>query len=289
MIIKSSKHRRRKFRYLANYILSDKGRSDENETFTIYHNLHKSDLNGVVQQFEENDQYRRKRKNGVVLFHEILSFSKENKQQLSLETLEDIAHKFIELRGKDALCLVKPHINNENVHMHFMFSANEFHSSKGLRLGNKEFRQIRMDMEQYQNDHYPELSQSIVYLNRWQKSRLLEVDHAKVSDKEYQVKRRTGKPSQKEVVSKKLQECYLDSTSRDDFFRRILEAGFELYTYRNKVNGILFKGRKFRFRTLNITDNQMALLEKNAPRIEELKKIMKQKKEGKDKMQGLDR
>ena len=141
MIIKILKTQAQEsFRYLADYILSDKGRSDEKETFTVYHNLYKSDLDGVVQQFEENDQYRRKRKNGVVLFHEILSFSRENKEHLSVETLEDIAHKFTELRGKDALCLAKPHVHNENVHLHFMFSANEFHSSKGLRLSNKEFR-----------------------------------------------------------------------------------------------------------------------------------------------------
>ncbi len=290
MIIKSSKYRRRRFRKLAEYILSDKGRAKDDNILTIYHNLHSANLDGIVKEFQENDQYRRKRKNGVVLFHEIIGFHVENSDDLSPEILEKVARYFIHLRGENALCLAKVHVHENHIHIHFMFSANEVRSSKGLRLDNKQFRQIRLDMEEFQIENFPQLEQSIVYLNKWQKDRLVEKDTSKTTDKEFQLKKRIGKGSQKDRVSQLVQECFSASSSRDDFFRRIIDHGISLYRYRNnKVNGVLFGGRKYRFRTLSISDRQMELLSKNASRIDELERIMKQKEQSRSKDFGLDR
>lgn len=282
MIIKTSRYRTRKFRHLVTYIMSDRGRVRGDETFTIRHNLRSGDMDGIIREFIENDTHRRKRKNGVVLYHEILSYSPKDTKKLNLEILEDIAQKFIELRGDRALCLAKPHIENKNVHIHFCFSGTEYHSSKVLRLDNKAFKQLRLDIERYQQEKYPELSDSIVYLNKWQKEQVIEQDEIKLSDPEFQLKKRTGNQSDKEQINELVQLSFQDSSSRDDFFQKLLQQGLELYKYRNKVNGLLWNGRKYRFRTLNISEKQLAQLQKGSDRMSELQRIMNQKSKGQD-------
>jgi hypothetical protein len=257
--------------------MSDRERIREDETFTIRHNLRSADTDGIIREFIENDTHRRKRKNGVVLYHEILSYSPKDTQKLNLEILEDIAQKFIELRGDRALCLAKPHIENKNVHIHFCFSGTEYHSSKVLRLDNKAFKQLRIDIERYQQEKYPELSDSIIYLNKWQKEQVIVQDEVKMSDSEVQLKKRTGNQSDKEQINELVQQSFQDSSSRDDFFQKLLQQGLELYKYRNKVNGLLWNGRKYRFRTLNISEKQLAQLQKGSGRMAELQRIMNPK------------
>ncbi len=280
MIIKTSRYRTRKFRHLVTYIMSDRERIREDETFTIRHNLRSADTDGIIREFIENDTHRRKRKNGVVLYHEILSYSPKDTKNLNLEILEDIAQKFIELRSGRAICLAKPHIENKNVHIHFCFSGTEYHSSTVLRLDNKAFKQLRIDIERYQHEKYPELSNSIVYLNKWQKEQVLEQEDLKISDSEVQLKKRTGKQSDKEQINELVQQSFRDSSSRDDFFQKLLQQGLELYKYRNKVNGLLWNGRKYRFRTLNISEKQLAQLQKGSGRMAELQRIMNKKPTG---------
>jgi hypothetical protein len=254
----------------------------DDQTFSICHNLRSIDKDEIIKEFIKNDGYRKKRKNGVVLYHEILSYSPKDKENLNLNILENIAHKFIELRGERALCFAKPHIENENIHIHFCFSGTEYRSSKVLRLDNKQFRQVRLDIEEYQKEKYPELSDSIVYLNKWQKEQAIDQEEQKQTDAEYQIKKRTGKSSDKEQINEIVHQCFQNSESRDDFYQKLLKQGLELYRYRNKVNGLLWNGRKYRFRTLNITEKQLAQLQKGASRMDELQRIMKRKSKGQD-------
>jgi hypothetical protein len=239
-------------------------------------------VDGIVKEFIDNDTHRRKRKNGVVLYHEILSYSPKDTKKLNLEILEDIAQKFIELRGDRALCLAKPHIENENIHIHFCFSGTEYHSAKVLRLDNKTFKQLRIDIEQYQQEKYPELSDSIVYLNKWQKEQVVEQEEVTLSDPEFQLKKRTGNQSDKEQINELVQLSFQKSSSRDDFFQKLIQQGLDLYKYRNKVNGLLWNGRKYRFRTLNISEKQLVQLQKGSDRMSELQRIMSKKSKGQD-------
>ena len=190
MIIKTKRsYSNQRFKQLIEYIMSDKGKVDETNSFTICHNLKSTNTHEVVQEFVENDLFRKRRKNGVVLYHEILSFHPDNKADLNLVILEDIAHKFIELRGKDALCFAKPHIDSKNIHIHFCFSGIEYKSTKTLRLNNEQFKTVRLEMELFQQQ-YPALNKSsIVYLNKWQKNRLMEQTPIKQGEKEFQLKK----------------------------------------------------------------------------------------------------
>lgn len=276
MIIKTKTYSAQKYKYLIEYIMSDKGRVQEDKTFTIHHNLRSTDTDEVIKEFITNDSFRKKRKGGIVLYHEVLSYSPEDKDKLSIELLEDIAQEFIRLRGDKALCLSKPHVENENIHIHFCFSGTEYRDSKALRLSKQDFKQVRLDLEIYQQERYPELG-SIVYLNKWQKDKVQEQEQMKVSDAEYQIKKRTGNRSDKETVSSLIHECFEKSESRDNFYQRLINEGLSLYKYRNKTKGLLYNNRKYRFTTLNLSEKQFAHLEKGDRRMDELKRIMDKK------------
>jgi len=288
MIIKTKRsYSKQRFEKLIKYIMSDKGKVDESNTFTIHHNLKSTNTEEVIKEFVENDQYRKKRKNGVILYSEIISFHPDEKSNLDLEILEDIAYKFIDLRGKNALCIAKPHIENKNVHIHFCFSGVEYKSAKTIRLDNKAFKDVRLDMQIYLQK-YPALTSHMVYLNKWQKNRLMEQKTVKQNEKEFQLKKRIGKQSRKEIICTLVRDCYLQSTSKEDFFQRLVDQGFELYMYRTKVNGLKDKdGRKFRFSSLNLGEKEITLLEKNTDRMMELQRI--QQKNEKDKLNSLER
>ncbi|PCH91046.1 MAG: hypothetical protein COB85_09670 [Bacteroidetes bacterium] len=291
MIVKTSRYKTKRFSELIDYIMSDQGRIREDQTFTIYHNLRSTEKEAIVREFGVNDQFRKKRKRGVILYHEILSFSPKDKGRISLKALEDMAQKFIELRGDRALCFAKPHIENENVHIHFCFSGTEYKSSKTLRLDNNRFKGLRKDIEAYQAEKYPELENSLCYLNKWQKDRFVEFDQekAKQNDREIQFKRRTGKKSDKEIVSELLKDCLQKSESKNDFFNRIISQGVALYKYREKVNGIQYNGRKFRFKTLDVPEREIQLLERNYERVKELEKIIQEKEERRNLGKGRNR
>lgn len=266
-----------RFKQFIEYIMSDKGRIDENNTFTISHNLKSIDTHEMIQEFVENDQYRKTRKRGVVMYSDTLSFHPDDKDKLSLDILEEIAQKYIELRCKNALCIAKPHIDNKNVHIHFCFSGVEYKSSTTLRINNQQFKSIRIEMEEFQQK-FPEIKSSIVYLNKWQKDRLMEQSTDKQSNKEFQLKKRTGKPSQKDLIRVLVHTCYKQSFSKDDFFKRLIAQGLELYKYRNKINGLKDKkGNKHRFSSLSLGNRELALLEKNADRMLELQAIKSEK------------
>lgn len=103
---------------LVDYVLSDKERiANINDTFFIAHNMYARDRLEFKKAFYDNDAFRKKRKNGVVIYHEVLSFS--SKDKITLEMLEDLTQKYIALRANDAVVLAKPHIEEGHIHVLF--------------------------------------------------------------------------------------------------------------------------------------------------------------------------
>lgn len=171
MIVKTLRWKTQGFNRLIDYI-GKEGR-EETETFRVLHNLRRSpDLTGIARQFWANDAYRKERKNGVVLYHEILSFKRG--EEVPLEAVEDLTRKYLELRAPNALAYAEPHFDQDHLHVHLCISGTEFRSAKTLRLNNEKFMQVRRDIERYQREHYPEL-QSLVYDSR-KKKRIEELE-----------------------------------------------------------------------------------------------------------------
>lgn len=192
---------------LVNYVGKDDTRSLE-----ILHNLHyTNDLNDIARQFAENDAYRKQRKGGVTMYHEILSFHAHDRDAITPETLEDITREYLRIRAPNALAYAAPHYDRDHVHVHIAISGVEFRSSKTLRMNNRTFASVRRQIEHYQLTKYPELEHSIVHLTKHVRSSELQKDIEK----------------ERPLID----QCYEQAQSLDDFYDRVAQAGIDESKY----------------------------------------------------------
>lgn len=221
------------FKRLINYIHRDKGRSTTKEK-PLYYNILDPSLRGAISEFRDNDNYRKKRQGGVAVYHEILSFHKEDSPLLTDEILRDIAMKYITIRCPNALCFSKFHVHDGHFHIHFAISGNEIASDRVLRLDNKAFKELRRQIEAYQIEKYPFLSHSVVYHSQKEIRR--------ISDKEYQFKKRTAEKSDKDIVIELLNRAFRRCQDFESFCLHVSGTGLEVYYYRDKINGVIYNG-----------------------------------------------
>ena len=253
MIVKTLRHKRDRFAALVRYILSDQNRVRAADFDTIYHNFHAVETPAIIAEFKANDRFRKSRKNGVVAYHEILSFAPEDKAHLAKAILYDLAQEYIRLRGEQALCLVQAHVEHDHVHLHFLFSGNHYRSAKTLRLDNKNFRKVRQGIETYQRQHYPKLKASLVY-DRWDKSPRLPRSVQGRPEQLIQLEKRQGKGSSTlSVVKTLIASLTADRPSQTVLEKRIKQhRELEIYHYRHQPKGVLYRGKKYRFQRLGI-------------------------------------
>ena len=147
----------------------------ENEaqiSITLLHNITSKhlDTDEIIQAFKENDKYRRKRKNGIVLYHDIISFHPKSRTYLLKHQfiLEDFATKYINKRAKNSLALMQVHTDKDHLHMHILISPNEKYTSKSTRISKSKFTQIRRELEAYQLERFPELEHSYIHQSNQQ-------------------------------------------------------------------------------------------------------------------------
>ncbi|MGB0524629.1 MAG: relaxase/mobilization nuclease domain-containing protein [Flammeovirgaceae bacterium] len=264
MIIKSIRWKREnKFAFLVKYVDKEIEQNRDSQTFSICHNFGGcKHFRAVVDEFERNDTHRKKRKNGVVLYHEVLSFSKLDRGNITLEMLEDIAERYITLRAENALVYARPHFDQDHPHIHFIVSGNEVNSKKVTRLNNQAYKQIRLEMERYQLEKYKkELENSFVYLNNWEQKRDLTKSKIQtVSDKEYQIKKR-GKQTHKERIALLVKSSFDIAYQWDHFITLLSEDDIAVYHRNGKVTGIKFNNQKFKFATLGIDEEMLKELQ----------------------------
>ena len=196
MIVKTLRWKTRGFNRLVEYI--GKEARPDRESFRLLHNLRPSrNLTGIVRQLGEQDSFRIPRKNGVVMYHEILSFAEG--QEVPLNIVEDLTRKYLELRAPNALAYAEPHFDKGHLHVHIAISGTEFESAKTLRLDNKRFMQVRRQIEEYQREHYPELDRSLVYLNERKRNRRREdVEQRRIAELEKIQKSKTDRHLEQE-------------------------------------------------------------------------------------------
>lgn len=153
------------FGQLVGYINKDSARSSHVQT--LLYNLPgvaPDDVNGITQAFKDNDAFRRERKNGVVQYHEIISFSPKDRSILARDPkiLMDIARKYLDLRAPHSLAIARPHFDEKHIHVHLMISGNHYQSSETSRVSQKAFEQVKHQLNEYQINLYPELSNSVI-------------------------------------------------------------------------------------------------------------------------------
>lgn len=246
MIIKSLAHKTTNYENVINYVLSEYLKTDD--SFALFHNVWSTDVKEAAKAFRENTKLKPKRKNGNVLYHEILSFSPLDSKNLTVAKIEDLVRKYIELRCPNCLVVAGLHRDKDHWHVHLMVSANEYLSSKAFRLSKAEFRNIKIEMERYQLK-YPEIENSFVFLENKKKTKEV---------KKPKYKNEAKKEQLKDLVKKVFEEA----KGKIDFIEQLKNNGLLPYDRNGELYGVWSEKNRFRLSGLGIKTEHIRTLTK---------------------------
>lgn len=243
MIVKSMSRKVPSFGQLIGYIDRDEGQ----EQWRIRHNVMGRDPERIRAEFERNGDLLQRRKNGVYLYHEIISITRA--EGLSADEqkrrLRDIAETYIAARCPDNMVFGGLHQDKDHsFHYHLMISANRAGEAKRLRLSKGQFREIQVQLERHVLQTMPELEQKVAIDKR--------ADHRK-SRGEAELERRTGKTPKKDQVRARVLEALESAQDRDSLMEALGRNDLELYV-RGKTLGVTDHetGKNHRLKTLDL-------------------------------------
>lgn len=245
--------RRSNIGQLVNYIL--KLEKNEKAEPILKHNLRSRSAIGWTKEFESNEALRLfKRSDNIKLNHTILSFSNKDVVNISNDLLKDISKKFIELRGKDNVYLASSHHDKDHIHLHILMSATKYLTGESNRISKLEFQELKLALDAYQKEKYPELIHSLPDHGNLSKSHSLDISYPfKDSDKTL---------SQKQQISEKIAEIYGKANSSQEFLSQLKFEGLEPYYRGGSAYGVEELGRHLRFKTLGFDINKLDELDK---------------------------
>lgn len=262
MIIKSMSRKSNSsqlIKYIFRYVMDEekvravgKNGMAKQATFMIRHNIRsRSSIKNLIKEFEENEKYRLvNRKDSVKIFHTIISFSNKDKALITDTLLKDISKKFIQERGLNNLYAGTVHRDKEHIHLHIGISGTQL-NGRSSRVSKQQFNHIKLELERYQKEKYPQLIHSIVEHGKSkQRSKEAIVEIVKHN-------RQTYKQSLGEI----LQSTYSRSKSVAEFFSQLEEQGKEVYYRNGKAQGIIHEQMKFRFSRLGYDDTMIKALD----------------------------
>ena len=244
MIIKSMSRREPSFSQLLAYV----SRDASDTRYELRHNLLGRDIATMTAELQDNASLLPKRKNGVVMYHEIISITRarglsEDRQK---DILRDIAFDYIRARAPQCLVFGALHTDHgKQLHYHLVISANELGSPRPHFLTKKQFRDIQVGLERRVLTLYPELEQSLSIGRRAKPKQL--------SQAGIELQRRTGKTPEKQSLKARVAAIFAATHDRQDLFKRLTDARLELYT-RGTTIGLrdLDKDRNHRIATLGL-------------------------------------
>lgn len=254
MLIKSKGHRfsAQLHAKMVAYLMSDKGRATD-QAWSFFHNLTSFEEKGIVQEFLANDGFRKQRKNGVALQHIILSFHELDDPHITPAILEGLTQKFLELYVPKGIAFARVHEAEAHPHVHILIGANELGSDRSIRISRSKFLEIHRQLEEYQREHYPELSHSLVKIRGKNREK-----EKPLSEQELRMKDKLGiRPTKKQLLKQQLQGLLVEANSVSEFYNLMETNGFELYSYRQKIRGFLKDGKKFRFSTIGVSEQMI--------------------------------
>jgi len=158
-IIKSTSRKSGYFRQPIKYIL----KPQRLPTWTLLHNMQANPNNHeeIISEFQDHyDQYHSKHDNAVAMYHEIIAFSELDQGTLLQypHIMEDLAREYLH-RRTTGLAIAYPHFD-KHPHVHILLSQNQYHSSKSIRISQTRFSKLKKEIEQIQQERYPELVHS---------------------------------------------------------------------------------------------------------------------------------
>jgi len=216
-----------------------------------------SDPESVASEFDENATFLPKRANGNYLYHEciVLGDCPDVSTAKQERILLDLVQQYVSLRAPDQMVYGRMHLDTDYLHFHLCISANAVRGKQRRWLSKSAFSNIQQQMEKYKLEKYPELGTEKYYdLDaRREKREQLKEDKAKLSRQEFEMKKRTGKLSQKEQDRIAILDIFETALSELDVSHRLNQIGFESYT-RGNAEGVVNSetGRKYRLKTLGL-------------------------------------
>lgn len=255
MIIKSMARKTPSFSQLVQYFHKDQY---ARKAPTFSHNLWETnDPETIAAELEENATFLPKRANGNYLYHEclVLGHHPEVSTAKQMRILIDLVQQYVALRAPDQMVYGRMHLDTNYYHFHLCISANTVRGKQRRWLSKAAFANIQREMEKYKLEKYPELGDEKYYdlEARRQKREQAKSDKAKLSRQEFEMKKRSGKVSQKELDRAAILEIFETALSELEVTARLNQYGFESYT-RGKTEGVvnMDTGRKYRLKTLGL-------------------------------------
>ncbi|MBK6821593.1 MAG: relaxase/mobilization nuclease domain-containing protein [Saprospiraceae bacterium] len=241
---------------LVNYLF--KQEKDNYPKPVLKHNLKSHTTKGWTKELNNNFELRlNKRKDNIRLHHTIISFSNKDKKQINPELLKDITKKYIELRGKDNIYLASSHHDKEHIHLHIVMSSTKLITGESNRISRQEFRDLKLALDEYQKEKYPELVNSLPAHGKSQKLQL--------SDPELKLQVWQGKLSEKQELFQTVETVYNQSKSVDNFLSELKSEGINSYSRGGKVYGVEDEsGKHYRFKTLGFELKKLEELDRQA-------------------------
>ncbi len=233
-------------KYALRYVTKEKTSVRKDDMIILAkHHLRNNSVEGLIAEFKENEKFRlTKRKNSVAIYHSILSFHKNNRNDITLSMLKNITKHYITLRAPNCLNLAVAHFEKQHIHCHILTSGTQI-NGKSARISKEQFMLLMAAMESYQQVHYPQLEQS-------------KIDHKRTKDKQTLIKsfssnRKSISHSIQAIISQSHQQAH----SHSDFVEVLHKTGHDLY-YRNGIpQGVLVNNKKFRLTILGFDPVQL--------------------------------
>ncbi|WP_292942843.1 relaxase/mobilization nuclease domain-containing protein [Olleya sp. UBA1516] len=221
-------------------------------------------IKNMVSQFSENESKRTiERRNKNIAYHEIISFHKADTDKLPKKVLLKIARKYANERSPNSMVISTMHSDKDHLHIHNVISALEFATGKPVRLSRKEFKEVKIRMEQFQEK---ELGLTFSKVNHSKKKEaMLQLD----IERELNLR---GKQSERQELRDVLVEVFARVRTEQVDKREFEKAGIQFYSRAGKIVGVQGFKRRYRLKTLGFDPARISI-EKEQKRMNELKKL----------------
>ena len=249
------------FDQLIDYIESEKKLKSKN--FSVFHNTYSRNTDGLKKEFSENARHLKFRKNGVYLYHEVISITRtqniDEDQQKAI--LKNIVSEYLRMRARKNLAYAVLHEDKkDNLHFHIIISANEAEQSNRKWFTKADFAEIQTRLEKWVLETYPKLEQKAVfYQNQTDQEREERQNKAHISNKGAELKRRAGKTSTRDQMKSTLESIFENARDGRHFTELLEKENLKIYQ-RGKQHGVIDQdGTKYRFSTLGLAEDWEAL------------------------------
>lgn len=259
------------FSALARYM--NRGIEEEEGQAVLWHNFPGGEQlteDELVAEFEANARGLRERKNGNVLYHEILSFSAIQgvEREKLARHIADVGQEYLRERAASQLAYGVIHHDTDHIHLHLMVSANAVRSKERVRLSKAQFAEVQRKVEAFTLNRYPELQQTIIYDKPKEKRQTRERVKATVNEQAMQEHR--GIRARKIDLAAKLHAALEQARDFEELANWCRKEGIRFYE-RGKTIGIIVtepggNERKHRLETLGVLPHYQLTNERLAAR-----------------------